>query len=180
VEQERASDMLDAELIWAALQDCTLSPDATLVSVIEKEILRTGADVVYVHAPDDTHQDHRATASATLSAARMSCRILHYRSPSTIRFHPTFFVDISAHLDAKLAALRCHRSQVEGSSMVDPEVVEASARYFGAIARVRHAEPFAPGRFVWDLQPGRGGAESGRADEAAGQAVPPPRRAAVW
>jgi LmbE family N-acetylglucosaminyl deacetylase len=60
-------------------------------------------------------------------------------------------VDISAHLDRKLAALRCHDSRVNGSAMVDPEVVAASARHFGALARVRYAEAFAPARFVWDL-----------------------------
>jgi LmbE family N-acetylglucosaminyl deacetylase len=109
------------------------------------------ADVVYVHAPDDSHQDHRAAAAATLSAARHSSRILHYRSPSTVRFEPSLFVDISAYLDRKLAALSCHGSQVEGSAMVDPEVVAASARHFGAQARVRYAEAFAPARFVWDL-----------------------------
>ena len=63
------------------------------------------------------------------------------------------FVDISAHLDRKITALRCHESQVTGSAMVDPEVVTASARHFGAQARVRYAEAFSPARFVWDLAP---------------------------
>ena len=35
--------------------------------------------------------------------------------------------------------------------MVEPDVVAASARHFGAQARVRYAEAFAPARFVWDL-----------------------------
>jgi hypothetical protein len=33
----------------------------------------------------------------------------------------------------------------------DPEVATATARCFGALARVRYAEAFAPTRFVWDL-----------------------------
>jgi hypothetical protein len=37
--------------------------------------------------------------------------------------------------------------------MVDPDVVAASARHYGAQARVRYAEAFAPARFVWDLAP---------------------------
>jgi LmbE family N-acetylglucosaminyl deacetylase len=152
-EAQRAALVLDTELIWCGLVDCTLTPDSNLVGMIENAIKTTGADVIYVHAPEDSHQDHRAAAAATMSAARMGCRILHYRSPSTVQFHPSVFVDVEAHLETKLEALDCHRTQVDGSSMVDPEVVVASARYFGALARIRHAEAFATARFVWDLVP---------------------------
>jgi LmbE family N-acetylglucosaminyl deacetylase len=150
-EAEAAARALDCLLVWGRLVDCAVAPDTATIAAIENVISGVEADVVYVHAPDDSHQDHRAAAAATMSAARHSSRILHYRSPSTVRFEPTLFVDISAHLDRKLAALSCHGSQVEGSAMVDPEVVAASARHFGAQARVRYAEAFAPARFVWDL-----------------------------
>jgi LmbE family N-acetylglucosaminyl deacetylase len=153
LEQERAARVLDATLVWAGLVDCSLAPDAETITVVEEVIQAVGADVVYVHAADDSHQDHRVAAAATLSAARHGCRVLHYRSPSTLQFHPTLFVDVADHLDRKLAALRCHGSQVDASRMVDPDVVVASARHFGAQARVRYAEAFAPARFVWDLAP---------------------------
>ncbi|WP_232050766.1 PIG-L deacetylase family protein [Actinoplanes sp. OR16] len=152
-EAEAAARNLDCGLIWGGLVDCAVAPDAATVAVIEQAIRQVEADVVYVHAPDDSHQDHRAVAAATISAARHSRRILHYRSPSTTRFEPTVYVDISAHLDRKIDALACHSSQVEASAMVDPEVVAASARHFGAQARVRFAEAFMPARFVWDLAP---------------------------
>ncbi|GLW27665.1 hypothetical protein Areg01_06050 [Actinoplanes regularis] len=152
-ESEAAARSLDCLLIWGRLQDCAVQADAGTIALIEDAIRRTEADVVYVHAPDDSHQDHRAIAAATISAARHNRRVLHYRSPSTTRFEPSLYVDISAHLDRKLAALSCHTSQVESSAMVDPEVVAASARHFGAQARVRFAEAFVPSRFVWDLSP---------------------------
>ncbi|HEY8533587.1 MAG TPA: PIG-L deacetylase family protein [Micromonospora sp.] len=152
-EQERAARVLDATLIWGRLVDCALTSDAATVAVVENALRAVAADIVYVHAPDDSHQDHRAAAEATLAAARHTSRILHYRSPSTTRFHPTVYIDISAHLDDKLAAVACHRSQVQDSAMVDPEVVVATARHFGAEARIRYAEAFAPARFVWDLNP---------------------------
>ena len=152
-EAEAAARNLDCLLSWGRLVDCAVTADAATIAVIEEAIRDTEADVVYVHAPDDSHQDHRAVTAATLSAARHSRRILHYRSPSTTRFEPTVYVDISAHLDRKIDALSCHRSQVENSAMVDPEVVAASARHFGAQARVRFAEAFMPARFVWDLAP---------------------------
>ncbi|GIF14237.1 PIG-L deacetylase family protein [Actinoplanes teichomyceticus] len=152
-EAETAARSLDCLLLWGRLQDCAVQADAATIAVIEDAIRQTEADVVYVHAPDDSHQDHRAVAAATVSAARHNRRVLHYRSPSTTRFEPSVYVDISAHLDRKLAALACHRSQVASSAMVDPEVVAASARHFGAQARVRFAEAFVPSRFVWDLSP---------------------------
>jgi len=152
-EAEAAARSLDCQLVWGALMDCAVQPDTATIAAIERAIRQVDADVIYVHAPDDSHQDHRAVAAATLSAARNSRRILHYRSPSTTRFEPTLFVDISAHLDRKIAALSCHRSQVESSAMVDPDVVAASARHFGAQVQVRHAEAFMPVRFVLDLEP---------------------------
>jgi LmbE family N-acetylglucosaminyl deacetylase len=150
-EAEAAARALDCLLVWGRMVDCAMVPDAATIAAIETVISGVEADVVYVHAPDDSHQDHRAAAAATLSAARHSSRVLHYRSPSTLRFEPTVFVDISAYLDRKLAALHCHASQVAGSAMVEPEVVAASARHYGAQARLRYAEAFVPARFVWDL-----------------------------
>lgn len=152
-EQERAARVLDSVLIWAGLVDCALTADQATISMIENVMSTVGADIVYVHSPDDSHQDHRAATAATLSAARFGCSILHYRSPSTLHFHPTVFVEISEFLDRKLEALDHHRSQVDHSSMVDPDAIRASARHFGAQARVRYAEAFAPARFVWDLHP---------------------------
>jgi LmbE family N-acetylglucosaminyl deacetylase len=150
-EQEAAARALDALLLWGHLVDCAVNPDAATIAIVENAIAAVAADIVYVHSPDDSHQDHRATAAAALSAARHTSRVLHYRSPSTARFTPTVYVDIAAHLDRKLAAIACHGSQVEGSAMVDPEVVVASARHFGAEGRIKYAEAFAPARFVWDL-----------------------------
>ncbi len=152
-EQQEAARTLGARLMWGGLRDCTLLPDAATVAVVERAIEATGAEVVYVHAPDDSHQDHRAAAAATLSAARRLSRVLHYQSPSTLTFSPTTFVDVTAFLSGKLAALRAHASQVEMSAMVEPDAVVASARHWGAQARIGYAEAFAPTRMVIDLAP---------------------------
>jgi LmbE family N-acetylglucosaminyl deacetylase len=176
-EQQHAARVLEALVVWGHLVDCALTPDAKTIGVIEEVIDAVAADVIYVHAPDDSHQDHRAAAAATLSAARQESRILHYRSPSTTHFHPTMYVDIAEHLDRKLAALACHNSQVERSAMVDPEVVAASARFFGAQARIAYAEPFAPARFVWDL---RSSPEVAAVEERQAPRKPPAARVPAW
>jgi LmbE family N-acetylglucosaminyl deacetylase len=152
-EQEQAARTLGAQLLWGGLRDCSLTADATTVAIVERALKETDADVVYVHAPDDSHQDHRATAAATLSAARRLSRVLHYQSPSTLTFSPTTFVDVTAYLSGKLAALGAHASQVEMSAMVEPDAVVASARHWGAQARIGYAEAFAPTRMVLDLAP---------------------------
>ena len=154
-EQRLAARTLGAALRWGGLRDCTVTPDAATVAVVEQAIQATDADLVYVHAPDDSHQDHRATAAATLSAARRLSRVLHYQSPSTLTFSPTTFVDVTAYLSGKLAALGAHASQVELSAMVEPDAVVASARHWGAQARIGYAEAFAPTRMVIDLAPAR-------------------------
>lgn len=152
-EQQRAARTLGAQLRWGGLRDCTVTPDAATVALVERTLQETGADVVYVHAPDDSHQDHRAVAGATLAAARRMSRVLHYQSPSTLTFSPTVYVDVTAHLSGKLAALGAHASQVELSAMVEPDAVVASARHWGAQARIGYAEAFAPTRMVFDLMP---------------------------
>ncbi|RBY78229.1 PIG-L family deacetylase [Geodermatophilus sp. TF02-6] len=152
-EQEQAARTLGARLLWGGLRDCAVVPDAATVAVVERALRETGAEVVYVHAPDDSHQDHRAVAAATLSAARRLSRVLHYQSPSTLTFSPTVYVDVTAYLSGKLAALGAHASQVELSAMVEPDAVVASARHWGAQARIGYAEAFAPTRMVLDLVP---------------------------
>ncbi|MET0764230.1 MAG: PIG-L deacetylase family protein [Blastococcus sp.] len=155
-EQRSAAATLGASLRWGGLVDCTLTPDAATVKLIETFIEESQADLVYVHAPEDSHQDHRAAAAATLSAGRRLSRVLHYQSPSTLSFNPTVFVDITAHLTGKLVALKAHASQVELSAMVEPDAVVASARHWGAQARIGYAEAFAPTRMVLDLAPAPG------------------------
>ncbi|MGY1744132.1 PIG-L deacetylase family protein [Blastococcus sp. SYSU D00695] len=152
-EQEAAARSLGARLVWGGLPDCGLTADAATVALVERVLAETAADVVYVHAPDDSHQDHRAVAAATQGAARRLSRVLHYQSPSTLTFSPTVYVDVTAHLTGKLHALAAHASQVELSPMVEPDAVVASARHWGAQARIGYAEAFAPTRMVLDMRP---------------------------
>lgn len=151
-EQEEAARLLGARLVWGGYTDGAVPHDAATVSFVEGVLVATGADVVYVHAPDDSHQDHVATARATLGAARRVPRVLCYESPSSLGFAPALLVPVTAaDLEAKLGALRAHSSQVLGSRMVEPDAVEAGARYRGFQACARYAEAFLAPRFAWDL-----------------------------
>jgi LmbE family N-acetylglucosaminyl deacetylase len=153
-EQEAAARVLGARLLWGDFDDGDVPSGRAAVSFMDSVVRQVGAELVYVHAPNDTHQDHVATSRAVLGAARRLNRILYYQSPSTTSFDPTVFVDVESTLHDKLGALSAHWSQVTQCPMVDLEAVEVSARYWGSRVRVGYAEAFETPRFLWDIGSG--------------------------
>lgn len=151
VEQVAAAKSMGSELYWGGFVDCAIPDDHFTIDRIEEVMDEVRPDVIYVHAPDDAHHDHRIVSLAAVSAGRRSCRILFYQSPSTTSFEPTVFVDIRDHLGGKLSALECHASQIDSDS-IQLDAIAASARHWGAFARITLAEAFVPVRFVWDVE----------------------------
>jgi bacillithiol biosynthesis deacetylase BshB1 len=111
---------------------------------------------------DDSHPDHVA-ATELIEAARFWAkltktdlpgephypkRILYYFSIH-LRIHPkpAFVLDITAHHEAKMRALRCYHSQlVAGRPTTPPTLlddVRDRARYWGWSIGVDYGEPFA-------------------------------------
>ncbi|MFD2415193.1 PIG-L deacetylase family protein [Amycolatopsis pigmentata] len=150
-EQEDAAAMLGARLLWGGYRDNTVPHGPEAIAVVEQAIATSAAEMVYTHAPGDTHQDHRATAAAVLSASRRATRVLLYESPTSNGFTPSFFVDIEGLVEAKQDLVRAHMSQVLKNGLVDLEALEAQARYHGFRARIRHAEAFECQRFLWEF-----------------------------
>ncbi len=150
-EQVAASRRLGAELCWGSFDDCAVPDGRPSIELIEAVLAHTGADLVYTHSPNDTHQDHRATANATFAAARRLSRVLRYESPTTTSFLPSVYVDIDSYLDAKVDLICAHVSQVLKNGLVDVEAIRAQARYYGFRARLHLAEAFETDRFVWDV-----------------------------
>lgn len=157
-EQESAARRLGADLLWGGFHDGFVPNGPESITVIDQALARSGAEVLYTHAPDDTHQDHRATAAASLSAGRRIPTILQYETPSTRHFDPTVFIDIETSLPTKISALRSHLSQVLRDGPVDLDVVEAQARFRGFQGRVAAAEAFEIARLTWDLSTATPGA----------------------
>ena len=110
---------------------------------------------------EDTHPDHVA-ASSLVDAARFWAkltktdlpgephfphRILYYFSVH-LRIHPrpSFVVDVSDHLEAKMRAVACYRSQfIEGRPTTPPTLLDDlrdRARYWGWAIGARYGEPF--------------------------------------
>jgi N-acetylglucosamine malate deacetylase 1 len=110
---------------------------------------------------DDAHPDHVA-ASALCDAARFWSKLsrsdlageayhppqIYYFWSIHLRIHPAaaFVVDISPHMEGKLAAIRCYQSQLEGRPTEHPTLLDDirdRARYWGWTIGTGYAEPFA-------------------------------------
>jgi LmbE family N-acetylglucosaminyl deacetylase len=152
-EQKEASRIIGAQLLWGHFDDGSIPHGRESVAIVDAAVRDLHADVVYVHAPADSHQDHVATSLATAAAARRTARVLYYQSPSTTQFQPNVFVDVEDTVAGKIDSLRAHWSQVTQCQFVDLEAVEAGCRYWGSRARISYAEPFETPRFVWDIVP---------------------------
>ena len=148
-EQDRSAKLLKPrEMIWGSYKDTLLTPHMNqMVHDIETVLKKIAPDFIFVHYEDDTHQDHRALAKATVSATRYVRNVIFYEGPTTQNFAPTLFVDIRETIDEKFAMLLAHRSQVrktniEGLSITD--VVRSTAVFRGIQGRVPYAEAFVP------------------------------------
>ena len=81
----------------------------------------------------------------TISATRNIRNVLFYEGPTTERFDPQVYVDISEILEQKIAALMAHRTQIEKTNIQDVSIVEIArscANFRGIQGRVKYAEAF--------------------------------------
>lgn len=153
-EQEKVAHRLNAKLHWGGFQDTNLICNRELVCAVESVITRVEPDLIFVNAPEDSHQDHRALAAATAAACRYVHNVLYYHDYTSINFRGGVFVDIGGLVDEKANLLSCHASQVAkpnpaGLDMC--ESVHALAAYYGFIAKVKYAEAFNPLRCLLPL-----------------------------
>jgi LmbE family N-acetylglucosaminyl deacetylase len=136
------------ELLWGGCEDTSLSLHMNkMVQDIETVLKKIAPDFIFVQHEEDTHQDHRSLAKATISATRYVRNVLFYEGPTTQNFSPTVFVDIKETIDTKFAMLLAHQSQVrktniEGLSITD--IVRSTAVFRGIQGRVQFAEGFVP------------------------------------
>ncbi|WP_158607785.1 PIG-L deacetylase family protein [Nocardia panacis] len=145
-EQRCAATRLGATLIMLGYPDGRLAATTEVIGRLEAIIAVAAARIVLTHAREDSHQDHRAAAEATVAAARAHSQVLHYESPTTLGFAPTLFAEVTGVVADKLDLLREHRSQVLGSARVDLAAISALATVRGAQGRVGAAEAFVPTR----------------------------------
>jgi LmbE family N-acetylglucosaminyl deacetylase len=152
-EQEKVCKYLGAELFWGGYKDTQIEFNKKLIDTIECVIKDVSADLIFTHYFNDTHQDHRNVAEATITATRYIRNVLFYESPSSIEFSPTVFVDITNMIDKKIYLLKLHRSQVNSTKIKGMSIIDAmlaTGIYRGYQNRVKYAEGFVPLRLSLD------------------------------
>ena len=111
-EERAAARLCGFEVTFGYLPDGHIAlPQA--IDCIASMVDEICPDMVLTHSPADTHQDHIITSQATVSACRDVGNLFYYEGPSSTLFAPTMTVDCTAGWDTKIAALDCHRSQMQ-------------------------------------------------------------------
>ena len=150
-EQQCAALLAGATLVWGGYKDGAVPQGPDAISVVDRVVDKYGAEVLYTHAPGDSHQDHRATSSICLAAARRVPTVLYYETPSTIDFVPTVFIDLEDLMERKIGLVCgiCPRC----CAMVPSSSMRWSRRRAFVDRRAGRATPKPSARraFLWDL-----------------------------
>ncbi|MDM8535886.1 PIG-L family deacetylase [Desulfobacterales bacterium HSG17] len=145
-EQKDAQAIMCVEnIFWGEYEDTKLEINKDTIMTIENTIQQVKPSFIFCSYPEDTHQDHRHLAQATISATRYVRNVLFYEGPTTQNFTPQVYVDISAVLEKKMDALKAHRSQVMKTNIEDLSILElarSTANFRGIQGRVKYAEAF--------------------------------------
>ncbi|MFH2202915.1 MAG: PIG-L deacetylase family protein [Elusimicrobiota bacterium] len=154
-EAEHAASLLKARIFWGGFSDTQIPLAKETNDRIETVIDEVSPNLILTPYHDDTHQDHRNTARATVTATRYARNVLAYEVPTSVHFNPTVFVDIGSMLKSKMALLRAHKSQVYQTKVPDLSILEnarSTAVFRGIQYRVKYAEGFLPIRLGLDFQ----------------------------
>lgn len=142
-EARQAAQILGAELYLENLEDTQIAEPVPTISAIKAVVDAVQPTVVYTHSIHDVHQDHRNTHRAAMAAARGVGSVFCFQSPSaTVDFRPARFISIDDHLPGKLAAIGAFASQTAVRQYLEPDLIEATARYWSRYGSGRHAEAF--------------------------------------
>jgi LmbE family N-acetylglucosaminyl deacetylase len=156
----RAAERLGlASVTFEELPDQRLDtiPLITVTQQIEAIMERLQPELVYTHFPGDVNSDHQVVSRA----AWVACR--PYRLPGLRRFavfetpsstewawpygdsslSPNLFVDVTATLEAKLAAVECYETELRDYPHPRSRraLIERAAHWGSQVGR-RYAEPF--------------------------------------
>lgn len=128
-----------------------------IIHVLSQYIEKKRPNIILTHHYGDLNIDHRICFQAVITACRPlpDCpvqTIMSYETPSATEwgfpysknvFSPNIFVDISGHMETKLEAMNCYRTEIR--KMPHPRAQEslcAIAQRWGSVAGYHYAEPF--------------------------------------
>lgn len=148
------------------LPDGHVFPDDESRAKLVRVLRRLKPKVILTHQGGDPHPDHDHIVQLVRESARLAS-MRRYDEGSGIdkiavpivahsifsrRLEPSFIVDVSDFLDAKMDAIRAHRSQFYDPNSTEPETrltdkrfldeLKGRSIYFGSLIGVAAGEPF--------------------------------------
>lgn len=150
-EAKKSAKFLGINTIYfLKFKDTKISSGIESIKKIEQIIKKHKIDRIYTHSLRDTHQDHRNTCLAVLSAGRNVKQILFFESPSSnLDFRPTFFIDISSYLKEKINSLKIYKSLLKlKKRYLEIKAITDSASFRGYQSNLKYAECFEVFRFI--------------------------------
>jgi len=123
-QMKSASLMGIKEVFWGNYEDTKLPFQDSIIKDIQTIVDKVKPQFVFIHDPNDTHQDHRYVTSCAISATRYVYNVLLYEGPSTVHFNPDVFVNIQALIDLKFRCLRAHKSQVMRTNIYNQSIID--------------------------------------------------------
>ncbi|WP_262176626.1 PIG-L deacetylase family protein [Haloarcula laminariae] len=143
-EAERAAEILNVDDVhFLDYEDTKVPYNQSTVDELEAKLADIDPDRVYIHAEEDTHQDHRRAAKASITASRDVNQVLAFEAPSTrSSFAPQYYNSVpEAVIEGKIEAIRSHKSQQE-KKYLEAEAMKGLARFRGRQANSTYAEAF--------------------------------------
>ena len=122
-----------------------------IMDIFNRLQLEIKPDLVLIPFLNDPHQDHSTVAYSAIRSFRGTETVLQYEilRHGSYTFTPTLFVDISEHMERKLKALACYKSQASSRAYFDSESFKALAKTRGAQSGYNYAEGFVIYKMFW-------------------------------
>ncbi len=141
-EAKIAAEFIGATLYTGGFTDTHISEGPETIEKIQEIIQTFQPTHIYTHSSNDDHQDHRNTYHASMVAARKIHNVYCYQSPSTtVYFRPHRFINITNFIHPKLKAISAYKSQIAQRAYLNPDLIRATARYWGRFAGYMLSEP---------------------------------------
>lgn len=160
-EQKKAAEILGVkEIFFLDIEDGKIENNDELKKEIVRIIRTILPDTIFSFDPDMRlynlhvyHSDHRNTAMAVFDAASPRAGNVNFYKELNLRPHkisefyffgtksPDVFIDITNHIDKKIDALLCHKSQLPNADKVK-NFIKDIAKESGKNIDVEYAEKF--------------------------------------
>jgi LmbE family N-acetylglucosaminyl deacetylase len=160
-EARTAAGVIGAEHMTLGLSDGEVSAADSAQRRLAVDLIRQARpDLVITHAPNDYMADHNETSKLLLDATHIATLPLYETAHAAhaqvaavyymdtlagVGFVPTEYVDVTADLETKLTALRCHRSQLDWLRDHDGVDVVEQARVVSAFRGFQSGVAYAEG-----------------------------------